>query len=228
MEAEQRSRTNVEQLRRELQEAQAKVKSLRRRIGVLRGDVDEAPRNEQRMLTAFEMLTAEQQKSKEMWKRIQMRLVADVENTTKENDRLKQAVDSLNAETKKLKQEQDRAVRRHRQPQEELGPLRMELSVGVGDLKNARQIQRMQQKEIDCLMGELGRKRFLAQASLKKIVEKFREETNAAIQVATAIALREWSEQATELQVLRADKANRDLCGPRFWKLDKANCKAVQ
>jgi hypothetical protein len=31
-----------------------------------------------------------------------------------------------------------------------------------------------------------------------------------------------------ELQVLRADKANRDLRGPGFWKLDKANCEAVQ
>jgi hypothetical protein len=25
-----------------------------------------------------------------------------------------------------------------------------------------------------------------------------------------------------------ADKANRDLRGPGFWKLDKANCKAIQ
>jgi hypothetical protein len=30
------------------------------------------------------------------------------------------------------------------------------------------------------------------------------------------------------LQVLRADKANRELRGPGFWKLDKANCEAVQ
>jgi cell division protein FtsB len=92
------------------------------------------------MSTAFELLTAERQKSKETWKCIQTRLVADVESTTEENGRLKQAVDSLNAETKKLKQERDTAVRRHRQAQEELGPLRMELSVAVGDLKNARHI----------------------------------------------------------------------------------------
>jgi hypothetical protein len=31
-----------------------------------------------------------------------------------------------------------------------------------------------------------------------------------------------------ELQVLRADKANRELRGLEFWKLDKANCEAVQ
>jgi hypothetical protein len=52
-------------------------------------------------------------------------------------------------------------------------------------------------------------------------------QTNTAIQVTTAIALREWSEQAAELQVLRADKANRDIRGPGFWKLDKVNCEAV-
>jgi hypothetical protein len=28
--------------------------------------------------------------------------------------------------------------------------------------------------------------------------------------------------------VLRVDKANRELRGPGFWKLDKANCEAVQ
>jgi hypothetical protein len=64
----------------------------------------------------------------------------------------------------------------------------------------------------------------LAQANLKKIVEKYREQTNAAIQVVTATTLQGRSEQAAELQVLRADKANRDLRGPGFWKLDKAIC----
>jgi hypothetical protein len=39
------------------------------------------------------------------------------------------------------------------------------------------------------LTGELGKKTFLAQAKLKKIVEKFREQTNAAIQVAATTAL---------------------------------------
>jgi hypothetical protein len=44
-----------------------------------------------------------------------------------------------------------------------------------------------------------------------------------AIQAATATALQGWAEQAAELQVLQADKANRELRGPGFWKLDKAN-----
>jgi hypothetical protein len=46
--------------------------------------------------------------------------------------------------------------------------------------------------------------------------------------VATTTTLQSWAEQAAELQVLRADKANRDLRGPGFWKLDQANCEAVQ
>jgi hypothetical protein len=85
-----------------------------------------------------------------------------------------------------------------------------------------------QKRDIDRLMGELGKKSFLAQANLKKIVEKLREQTNVAIQAVTAMTLQRWSEQAAELQVLWAEKANRDLRGPGFWKLDKANCEAVQ
>jgi predicted nucleic acid-binding Zn-ribbon protein len=110
----------------------------RRRIGILRGDVDEARRNEQQMSNAFGVLNAEQQKSKETWKRIQTRLVAEVERTTEEDGRLKQVMESLNVETNKLKQEWDTVARRHRQAQEEVGPLRMELSVAVADLKKAR------------------------------------------------------------------------------------------
>jgi hypothetical protein len=104
----------------------------------------------------------------------------------------------------------------------------MELSVAVEDFKKAREIRDKQQKDVDRLTGELEKNTFLAQANLKKIVEKFREQTNAAIQVATATKLQGSSEQAAELQVLRADKANRDLRGPGFWKLDQANCEAVQ
>jgi predicted nucleic acid-binding Zn-ribbon protein len=83
-----------------------------------------------------------------------------VERTNEENGRLKQAMASRNAETEKLKQERDVAVRRHRQVQEELGPLRLELSVVVEDLKKARVNHDAQRWDIDCLMGELGKKSF--------------------------------------------------------------------
>jgi uncharacterized coiled-coil protein SlyX len=103
----------------------------------------------------------------------------------------------------------------------------MDLSAAIADLEKARASHDKQQRDIDRLMGELGKKSFLAQANLKKIVEKFREQSNVVIQVAMATAFQGWSEQAAELQVLRADKANRNLRGPGFWKLDKVNCEAV-
>jgi predicted nucleic acid-binding Zn-ribbon protein len=121
------------------------------------------------------------EQSKAMWARTQTHLVAEVERTTEENNRLKMAMASLNAETGKLKQERDAAVRRHRQVLEELGPLRLELTVTVADLQKTRSNVNTQQREIDRLTDELEKKTFLAQANLKKIVEKFREQTNAAI-----------------------------------------------
>jgi hypothetical protein len=61
----------------------------------------------------------------------------------------------------------------------------LELTVTIADLQKARSNGNTQQWEIDHLTDELGKKTFLAQANLKKIVEKFREQTNAAIQVST-------------------------------------------
>jgi predicted nucleic acid-binding Zn-ribbon protein len=77
--------------------------------------VDEARQNEKRMSNAFEVMKTELEQNKERWKQIQTRLVAEVERTNEENGWLKQAMASRNAETDKLKQERDVAVRRHRQ-----------------------------------------------------------------------------------------------------------------
>jgi hypothetical protein len=66
--------------------------------------------------------------------------VAEVERTNEENERLKQVMASRNADTNKLKQERDAAIRRHRQAQAELGTLRLELSVAHDDLQKARNI----------------------------------------------------------------------------------------
>jgi predicted nucleic acid-binding Zn-ribbon protein len=114
LDVERRKRTDVDRFREELREVQADVKSLQRENGVLRGDVDIARLNEKCMSDAFEMLNAEMQKSKDTWKRIQSRLVADVERAYEENVRLSQSMASRNAETEKLKQERDATVRRYR------------------------------------------------------------------------------------------------------------------
>jgi predicted nuclease with TOPRIM domain len=110
LEVECRTRTNATQLREELQEVQADVKALRHRNGVLKGDVDTARQNEKRMSEAFEMLNAEMKKSKDTWKRIQTRLVADVEQTTKDDGKLTQALENRQSAMEKLAQETDAAV----------------------------------------------------------------------------------------------------------------------
>jgi hypothetical protein len=51
----------------------------------------------------------------------------------------------------------------------------LELSVVVDNLKKARACRDARQQDIDRLMGELGKKSFLAQTNLKRIVQKFRE-----------------------------------------------------
>jgi chromosome segregation ATPase len=107
LDAERKKRTDMDRLREELRTAQADVKSLRRRNGVLRSDVDAARQNEKRKIDA---LTAKMAESKATWTRTQTHLVAEVERTNEENNKLKLAMASLNAETGKLKQEWDAAV----------------------------------------------------------------------------------------------------------------------
>jgi type II secretory pathway component PulM len=104
----------------------------------------------------------------------------------------------------------------------------LELTVAKDDVQKARASRDATMKENDQLRSQLEKRAFSTQVNLKRIVERFRAQTNVAIQAATATALQSWVEQAAELQVLRADKANRDLRGPGFWKLDQANCEAVQ
>jgi hypothetical protein len=132
------------------------------------------------------------------------------------------------AELDKARKERDAAESRHRQRQAELGLAQLELEVAKEDVRTARASRADIMKDKDRLRKELEKKAFSAQANLKRIIERFREQTRVAIEMATATTHQSWAEQAAELQVLRADKANRDLRGPGFWKLDQANCEAVQ
>jgi predicted nuclease with TOPRIM domain len=101
---------------------------------------------------------------------------------------LKQAMMSRKAKMDKLKQEREAAIRRHRQVQAELGTLRLELSVAKDDLQKARTNWDAQAKESDRLRNKLEKRAFLAQANLKRIMEKFREQTKVVIQAAMATA----------------------------------------
>jgi hypothetical protein len=193
-----------------------------------KADAEEARKETRKISNAFQILQEEQKRRSAEWKPIQTRLTADVESMAAENNRLQQEVGRLTAEATKLHEERDGDVRRALQFQEELGPLKLELTVSHKDVRQARIVNRELQNNVERLHKELGKKVYLAQANLRKLVDKFREKTKAEIEIATAIALQGWFEQAAELQVLRADKANRELRGPGFWKLDKANYEAVQ
>jgi predicted nucleic acid-binding Zn-ribbon protein len=88
LEAERRARTNAEQLRGQLKDAQADVKSFKRRLGVAKEDVAKArnERNEARKISyAFQILQEKQRKRSAEWKQIQTRLTVDVESTTAKN-----------------------------------------------------------------------------------------------------------------------------------------------
>jgi chromosome segregation ATPase len=175
------------------------VKSLQRRHGILRTDLEEAHSEEKQITKAFEVMKTEMDQIRERWEQVQSRSVAKVECTNEENIGLKQAMTVQNAELEKVRQEREAAIRRHRQAQAELGIVKLELTVAKDDVQKARAGRDEQMNENDRLRKELGQKAFSAQANLKRIVEKFREQTNVVIQAATATSLQSWAEQAAEL-----------------------------
>jgi hypothetical protein len=180
------------------------------------------------MEKAFDGMKTDMDQLQKRWEQVQARLVAEVERTNAENAGLHQVMSDQQAELDKERKEREAAECRHRQKQAELGLAQLELAVAKEDVQMARAGRDDMLKENDRLQKELGNRAFIAQANLKRIVERFRAQTTVAIQVATATTLQSWAEQAAELQVLRADKANRDLRGPGFRKLDQANYEAVQ
>jgi chromosome segregation ATPase len=227
--AEERRRgADTNHLRGKLRTIEAEIRSLQRRHGILRSDLEEARSKEKQMEKAFDSMKADMDQLRKRWEQVQARLVAEVERTNAENTRLHQVISDQQAELDRERKEREAAERRHRQKQAELGLAQLELAVAKEDVRMARAGRDDMLKENDRLRKELGNRAFTAQANLKRIVERFRTQTTVAIQAAMATALQSWAEQPAELQVLRADKANRDLRGPGFWKLDQANCEAVQ
>jgi hypothetical protein len=170
-------------------------------------------------------MRADMEQLRERWEQVQPRLVAEVERTNEENTRLTQAMSAHQAELEKARKEREEAERRYKS---ELAIARLEVSVANEDVRTMRATRNAVMKDNDRLRTEIEKKAFAVQANLKRIIERFREQTRVAIEKATNSTLQTWAEQAAELQVLRADKVNRDRRGPGFWKLDKANYKAVQ
>jgi hypothetical protein len=177
------------------------------------------------METTIADMKTDMEYMRERWERVQSRLVAEVERTNEENARLTQTLSDQQAKAQK---ERDAAESRHHQSQAELSIAQLEVAVAKEDVRTAQASRDAIMKDNERLRKEIEKKAFAAQANIKRIIERFREETRVAIEKATTSTLQSWAEQAADLQVLRADKVNRDLRGPGFWKLDKANCEAVQ
>jgi uncharacterized protein YukE len=222
---ERRRSTDTNYLRGKLGNAEADIRSLQRRNGILRSDVTEFCCLEKQMKATITDMRADMEQLREKWERVQPRLVAEVERTNEENTRLTQAMSTHQAELEKARREREEAECRCKS---ELAIARLEVLVANEDVWTMRATRDAVMKDNDRLRKEIEQKAFAAQVNLKRILERFREQTRVAIEKATTSTLQSWAEQAAELQVLRADKANRDRRGPGFWKLDKANCEAVQ
>jgi chromosome segregation ATPase len=71
LDVEWRAHTDAERLRGQLSEAQADVKSLKRRLSVVKTDAEEARREARKMSNAFQILQQKQKRKSADWKRIQ-------------------------------------------------------------------------------------------------------------------------------------------------------------
>jgi chromosome segregation ATPase len=159
----------------------------------------EARSKEKQRETAFAGTKTDMEQLRKRWEQVQSRLVAEVERTNAENTRLNQAMSDQQAELDKARKERDAAESRHRQRQAELGLVQLELQVAKEDVWTARASRADIMKDNDRLRKELEKKAFSAQANLKRIIERFREQTRVAIEMATATTLQSWAEQAAEL-----------------------------
>jgi chromosome segregation ATPase len=91
--AEERRRgTDTNHLRGRLRTAEADIRSLQRRNGILRSDVTEARSKEKQMEVTIADMKTDMEQLRERWEKVQSRLVAEVERTNAENARLTQAM----------------------------------------------------------------------------------------------------------------------------------------
>jgi predicted translin family RNA/ssDNA-binding protein len=97
-----------------------------------------------------------------------------------ENGCLQRDVGRLTVEATEIREEK---VRRAKLFQEKLGPLKMELKVSREVVRKSRAVNASLQKDVDQLRDELGKKAYLAQANLRKLIGKFREKTKAEIEL---------------------------------------------
>jgi hypothetical protein len=76
----------------------------------------------------------------------------------------------------------------------ELGLAQLELAVAKEDVKTARAGRDAIMKDNERLRKEIEKKAFPAQANIKRIIERFREQTKVAIEMATTTTLQSWAD----------------------------------
>jgi predicted nuclease with TOPRIM domain len=104
-----------------------------------------------------------------------------MENTASENNQSKQEVGRLTAENVKLREEKDKAVQHALQFQEQLEPLKRELTVVNKSARKTQSLNQELEKNVVRLQDELGKKQYQTHANLRSIVDKFRTKTKAEI-----------------------------------------------
>jgi DNA repair exonuclease SbcCD ATPase subunit len=109
-----RRSANANHLRGKLRTTEEDIRSLQRRNGILRSDLEQARSKEKQMEKAFDGMRTDMEQLRKRWEQVQARLVAKVERTNAENARLHQAMSDQQAELDKARKERDAAERRHR------------------------------------------------------------------------------------------------------------------
>ena len=130
--------------------------------------------------------------------------------------KLKAEVDDKTAGTEQLKTELMKKDNALAELQSHLGRVQTESRLQVKQLQWRKELISEANQRITGLLDTLHERSQKAVMHVKKIVEKFHKQTEEDIEEATTTALQKWCAEAAELQVLRADKANRDLKGSGF------------
>jgi chromosome segregation ATPase len=246
--AEKKARREVERSRGG---ARADIKSLHRQLDIAKKDAADAESCLGIAMDTLHKLT----KEKDEWKRTQLQMTIDMEKLSHDNRRLRAAegqrdaevhmmidMEKLShdnrrlqaaegqrdAEVQTLRAAKDKAEHAMAALQAELATIKMECQLAISAVNKYKCSLADADTENQRLVQELEKGQSLAHANVKRLLHRFREATTAKIQACTANALKEWCEQAAKLQLLQVDKANRELRGPGFRKLDKTNCEDAQ
>jgi chromosome segregation ATPase len=201
LEAEKKAYREVERSRAD---ARADIKSLHRRLDIAKKDAADAESHLGISMESLSHLT----KEKDEWKRAQWKLTAEVEKLSQDNDRLRAAEEKRDAEVQTLRTTKEKAEHAMAAIQEEWVTMKLEWQAATTSVKKYKVAVANAETENRRLVWELEKGQMLAHANVKCLLQRFREATTAEIQVYIANALKQWCEQAAELQLLRADKAN--------------------